>query len=198
MRMRLLKTNRGRARPLKANKGQARPLQCKQTVFGWYLEQQWLWIFSKSQCPEWGQPQWLAKNWMWKVYLGIAQFFLMKLQEGIGCPSGLVRRGPDGLQFWLQGTMLKVAPVSTKYLSFVNSSVRKINPTLTGKCIAVAVACVGMAAEPEVAWRLISFQTKHRAKHTCELCRRCSCEIYKCHCQGFEMNRNQGGKVDDF
>ncbi len=40
----------------------------------------------------------------------------MKSQEGIGGPSAPLRRGPDGLEFWLQGTMLKVAPVSTKYL----------------------------------------------------------------------------------
>jgi hypothetical protein len=103
--------------------------------------------------------------------------FLMEPQEGIGCPSAPLRKGPDGLEFWLQGTMLKVAPVSTKYLSFVNSSVRKISPALAGKCIAVAVACVGMAAEPEVARRLISFPTKHRAKHTWKPCWRSSCEI---------------------
>jgi hypothetical protein len=42
--------------------------------------------------------------------------------------------------------MLKVAPVSTKYLS-VSSSVRKISPALAGKCIAMAVACVDIAAE---------------------------------------------------
>jgi hypothetical protein len=36
--------------------------------------------------------------------------------------------------------MLSVAPVSTKYQSFVNSSVRKINPAFEGKCIVVAVA----------------------------------------------------------
>jgi hypothetical protein len=86
--------------------------------------------------------------------------FLMKPQEGIGCPSDPLRRGPDGLEFWLQGTMLKVAPVSTKYLSFVNSPIRKINPALAVKCIAMAVAYVGMAAEPEVARRLISFPTE--------------------------------------
>jgi hypothetical protein len=74
----------------------------------------------------------------------------MKPQEGIGCPSAPLRRRPDGLEFWLQGIMLKVAPVSTKYLSFVNSSVKKINPALAGKCIALAVACVGMAAESKV------------------------------------------------
>jgi hypothetical protein len=62
--------------------------------------------------------------------------------------------------------MLKVAPVSTKYLSFVNSSVKKINPALAGKCIAVALACVGMGAKPKVVQWLISFLTKHRAKRT--------------------------------
>jgi hypothetical protein len=45
----------------------------------------------------------------------------------------------------VQGIMLKVAPVSTKNLSLVNSSVRKISPVLAGKFIAVAVACAGMA-----------------------------------------------------
>jgi hypothetical protein len=92
----------------------------------------------------------------------------MKPQEGIGCPSATLRRGPDGLEFLLQGTMLNVAPVSTKYLSFVNSSVKKIRPALAGNCIAVAVACVGVAAEPKVVRRLISFPNKHRAERTCE------------------------------
>jgi hypothetical protein len=54
-------------------------------------------------------------------------------QEGIGCPSAPLRRGPDGLEFEVQGIMLKVAPVSTTNLSLVNSSVRKINPALAGK-----------------------------------------------------------------
>jgi hypothetical protein len=49
----------------------------------------------------------------------------------------------------VHGIMLKVATVSTKNLSLVNSSVKKINPALAGKCITVAVACAGMAAEPE-------------------------------------------------
>jgi hypothetical protein len=66
----------------------------------------------------------------------------MKPQEGIGCPSAPLRRGPDGLVFLEQGTMLSVAPVSTKYLSFVSSSVKKMRPALVGKCMAVAVACV--------------------------------------------------------
>jgi hypothetical protein len=41
--------------------------------------------------------------------------------------------------------MLNVVPVSTKYLSLVNSSVRKINPAYAGKCMAVAVAYAGIA-----------------------------------------------------
>jgi hypothetical protein len=73
----------------------------------------------------------------------------MNPQEGIGCPSAPLRRGPDGLEFEVQGIMLTVAQVSTKNLSLVNSSVRKISPALAGKCIAVAVACAGTAAEPE-------------------------------------------------
>jgi hypothetical protein len=75
--------------------------------------------------------------------------------------------GPDGLEFWLQGTLLNVAPVSTNMcLSLVSSSVRKISPALAGKCIAMAVACVELAAEPEVFRRQASFPTKHRVKHT--------------------------------
>ncbi len=43
--------------------------------------------------------------------LEIEQFFLMKPQGGggIGGPSDPLRRGQDGLEFWLQETMLKVA-----------------------------------------------------------------------------------------
>ncbi len=62
--------------------------------------------------------------------------------------------------------MLSVAPVSTKYLSFVNSSFRKINPAFAGKCIAVVVACVGLAAEPKMVQQQASFPTKHRAECT--------------------------------
>jgi hypothetical protein len=85
----------------------------------------------------------------------------------MGWPSAPFKRGPDGLEFWLQGTMLKVAPVSTKYLSLVNSSVKKIKPAFAGKCIAVAVACVGKAAELKGVQWCISFPTKNRAKCTC-------------------------------
>jgi hypothetical protein len=117
----------------------------------------------------------------------------MNPQEGIGCPSAPLRRGPDELEFGVQGTMLKVAPVSTKYLSLVNSAVRKISPALAGKCIAVAVTCVGMAVELKgVLWQF-SFPTKHRVKNTCE-----PCWCINCHCHGFEKNRSQGGKGGSF
>jgi hypothetical protein len=122
----------------------------------------------------------------------------MKPQEGIGCLSASLRRGPDGVAFWLQGTMLSVAPVSTKYLSFVNLSVRKINPAFAGKCIDMAVACVGLAAELKGARRQASFPSKHRAKQTCEPYGRNNCEICSCHCQGFGRNKNPGGKGGKF
>jgi hypothetical protein len=72
--------------------------------------------------------------------------FLMKPQEGMVCPSAPLSRGPDGLEFWLQGTMLKVAPVSTKYLSFVSSSVRKISPALAGGGRGGAIFGAGVTA----------------------------------------------------
>jgi hypothetical protein len=65
----------------------------------------------------------------------------------MGWPSAPLRRGPDGLEFWLQGTMLIVAPVSTKYLSLVNSSVRKTKPAFAGKCIALAAKAAVCAAK---------------------------------------------------
>jgi hypothetical protein len=84
--------------------------------------------------------------------------FLMKPQERMVCPSAPLSKGPDGLEFWLQGTMLKVAPVSTKYLSFVSSSVRKMSPALAGKWIAVAVACAGLAANRKWSGGKLVFQ----------------------------------------
>jgi hypothetical protein len=45
--------------------------------------------------------------------------FFNETPRGDGLHICPLSRGPDGLEFWLQGTMLKVAPVSTKYLSFV-------------------------------------------------------------------------------
>jgi hypothetical protein len=70
----------------------------------------------------------------------------------MGCPCAPLRTGSDGFEFWLQGTILKVAPVSTKYLSFVNLLVKKIKPVLAGKCIAVEAACAGKDTEPKVVW----------------------------------------------
>ncbi len=78
----------------------------------------------------------------------------------MGWPSAPLRRGPDRLEFWFQGIMLKVAPVSTKYLSLVISSVRKIKPAFAGKCIAVAVACVGKAGEPKGVRRELVFRPR--------------------------------------
>jgi hypothetical protein len=89
--------------------------------------------------------------------------------------------------------MLKVAPVSTKYLSLVSSSVRKISPALAGKCLAIAVACDGVAAGLGRVLQQLSFLTKHRAKHTCEPCWRSNCEIYT-----IGKNRNQGGRWGGF
>jgi hypothetical protein len=63
--------------------------------------------------------------------------------------------------------MLKVDPVSTKYMSFVILSVKKIKTALAGKCIAIVVACVGKAAEPKEVWQQISFLTKNRAERSC-------------------------------
>jgi hypothetical protein len=73
------------------------------------------------------------------------------------------------MEFEVQGIMLKVAPVSTKNLSLVNSSVRKISPALARKCIAVAVVCAGIAAEPERVRRHFSIPRKYRVQYTCVL-----------------------------
>jgi hypothetical protein len=42
--------------------------------------------------------------------------------------------------------------------------VRKMSPALAGKCIAVAVACAELAAEPKMVWQQTSFPTKHRVE----------------------------------
>ncbi len=86
--------------------------------------------------------------------------------------------------------MLKVAPVSTKYLSFVSSSVMKMSPALAGRCIALAVACAGLAENGSA--------HKHRVEHTCEPCWRDNYEICTRHCQGSERNGNLGGRGADF
>jgi hypothetical protein len=122
----------------------------------------------------------------------------MNSQESMGCPSAPLRRGPDELEFDEQGIMLKVAPVSTKNLSLVNSSVRKISPALAGKFIAVAVACAGMAAEPGKVRQHLSFPRKYRVQYTCVLCWSNSCEICTRHWQGSGKCEKRGGKLGDF
>ena len=62
----------------------------------------------------------------------------MNPQVGIGLPFAPLRIGPDGLALELCGTMLKVAPVSTKKLLFEISSFKKSKPAFVGKDIAVA------------------------------------------------------------
>jgi hypothetical protein len=70
----------------------------------------------------------------------------------------------------VKGTILNIAPVSTKYLSFVNWSVRKMRPPFAGKCMAVSVACVEFAAKPVRVRRHFSFQKRSWGKWTCVLC----------------------------
>ena len=86
-----------------------------------------------------------------------------------GWPSAPLSRGPDGPTVDIQGTVLNVAPVSTKYLSFVNSFVRKMRPAFAGKCMAVAVACVEFATKQVRVWRHFSFPNRSRGKCTCVL-----------------------------
>jgi hypothetical protein len=70
-----------------------------------------------------------------------------------------------------------------------------MSPALAGKCIAVTVACAGLAAEPKMVRRQTSFPTKHRVEHTCEPYWHSNCES---HCQGSEMNGNLGGRGATF
>ncbi len=81
----------------------------------------------------------------------------MKPQEGIGWPSEPLNKGLDEPALDVLRTILNVAPVSAKYLSFVNLSVKKMRPAFAGKCMAVAVACVDSATKPvRLRWRITS------------------------------------------
>jgi hypothetical protein len=82
--------------------------------------------------------------------------------------------------------MLNVAPVSTKYLSSVNSPVRKIKRASAGKCMAVAVVCPGIAAEAVKARRLSSLPTRCKVLHTCRPLRCSNCDNCTHHCWGFD------------
>jgi hypothetical protein len=101
----------------------------------------------------------------------------MKPQAWIGWPSTPLRRGPDRPALDLQGTILNVAPVSTKYLSFVKATVRKMRPAFAGKCKAVAVACAEFAAELVRFRRHFSFPTRNMVKCTSMLCCHRNCEL---------------------
>jgi hypothetical protein len=103
-----------------------------------------------------------------------SEYFALELNSfGDETPSGdwfficSLERGPDGLLLEEQGIMLNVAPVSTKNLSFVNSSMRKIKPASAGKCMSVAVTCAGIVAKPVNALWLFSFPTSCKVLHTC-------------------------------
>jgi hypothetical protein len=63
--------------------------------------------------------------------------FLNETPRGDWLPICPFEKGTRWAGIFEQGTMLSVAPVSTKYLSFVNSSVKKMRPASAGKCIAV-------------------------------------------------------------
>jgi hypothetical protein len=70
----------------------------------------------------------------------------------------------QGARLDVQGTILNVASASTKYLLFVNSSVRRMKPAFAGKCMDVSVARVKSAAGPVRVWRRFSFPNKSRGK----------------------------------
>jgi hypothetical protein len=74
-------------------------------------------IFSKSQCPEWDQPQRLAKNWMRKVCLEIAQFFY-ETPSWVRLPICPFEKGTRWARILVSRNYAQsVAPASTKYLS---------------------------------------------------------------------------------
>ncbi len=72
-----------------------------------------------------------------------------------------------------------------------------MRPAFAGKCVAVAVACAEFAAEPVRVWQCFSFPTRSMGKWTCVLCCHRSCEIYICHCLGFEKKRRRMQKEGD-
>jgi hypothetical protein len=79
-----------------------------------------------------------------------------------------VRWTLDWMALDVQGTILNVAPVSNKYLLFVNSSIRKMRPAFPGKCMAVAVACVDSTSEP-LRVRRRFYEYKQGRMHLCDL-----------------------------
>ncbi len=88
--------------------------------------------FLKKSMPRMGSATAACRKVYVKILPSNCTIFWKKPQEGMGWLSAPLGRGPDGLELWLQGTMLKVAPVSIKSLSLVNSSVRNIKPAFAG------------------------------------------------------------------
>ena len=93
----------------------------------------------------------------------------------MGLPFAPLRIGPDGLTFELCGTMLKVAPVLTKKLSFEISSLKKSKPAFVGNDIAVA-AWTLLSAELGRLGGLFSFLTGCKGERTCSPLHRNNCE----------------------
>ncbi len=84
------------------------------------------------------------------------------------------------------------------YSMYMNVCVFASNQSSVGwKCIAVAMACAGMAAEPFLVRRHFSFPRKYRVQYTCVLYWSNSCEICTRHWQGSEKRGKQGRKVGD-
>jgi hypothetical protein len=67
--------------------------------------------FLKKSMPRMGPATCLAEKFALKLHS-----FFHEAPRGDRLPICPFEKGPDGLEFWLQGIMLKVAPVSTKYL----------------------------------------------------------------------------------
>jgi hypothetical protein len=114
--------------------------------------------------------------------------FLIKPQEGISWPSAPLRRGPDGLEIWLQGTMLKVAPVSTKIPIIGQFVSQKNQASVCGKMHSRGSGMCGKSRRTE---------RGSAARNAPVPVRPIGVVIVKfctCHCQGFEMSENLGGK----
>ena len=90
----------------------------------------------------------------------------MNPQVGIGLPFAPFRIGPVGRTIELCGTMLKVAPVSTKKLSLEISSFKKSKPAFVGNDIAVA-AWTLLSAELGWLGGPFSFPIGCKGEHTC-------------------------------
>ncbi len=110
-----------------------------------------------------------------------------------------MRMEPDGLFLELSGIMLNVALVSTKYMSLVSTSVRKIKPELVGKCTAVAMASVGIeAVKPSGARRHLSYTNNYKVSNSLLLCSPKNSVSYTCHWRDFRTYGRGLGQMGDF